>query len=111
MKEKSPLTISQALELLSSLEAHGTVPLKFSYLGDGHFKWINIAEMSRKSGGIEKIENELLIEKLPCIFEELSKNNIEEFNVVDLGCGDGKPIEAVFLYLRENNYFEKYKRT
>lgn len=111
MKKKSSLTISQELELLSSLEAHGSVPLKFSYLGDGYQKWINIAKMSRKSGGVEKIENELLTENLSFVFEELKNNNSKEFNIVDLGCGDGKPIESVFSYLEKNNFLKKYKVT
>lgn len=111
MKKKSSLTISQELELLSSLEAHGSVPLKFSYLGDGYQKWINIAKMSRKSGGVEKIENELLTENLSFVFEELKNNNSKEFNIVDLGCGDGKTIESVFSYLEKNNFLKKYKVT
>lgn len=111
MSKKSPLTISQELELLSSLEAHGSVPLKFTYLGDGYKKWINIAKMSRKSGGVEKIENELLTKNLQYIFKELEDNNVNEFNIVDLGCGDGKPIESIFIYLKENDFFKRYKIT
>jgi len=53
---RNPLTISQELELLSSLEAHGSVPLKFTYIGEGYLNWINVARMSRESGGVEKVE-------------------------------------------------------
>jgi len=109
MKKNNLLSVPQELELLASLEAHGSVPLKFSYLGDGYLKWINIAKISRKSGGVEKIENELLIENLPTIFAELKNNQIKEFNIVDLGCGDGQPIESVFFYLRSSGLFQKYK--
>lgn len=109
MPTKSQLNISQELELLSSLEAHGSVPTKFSYLGDGHINWMNIAKMSRRRGGIEKNESELLAENLPFIFGDLKNNNFKELNIVDLGCGDGKPIESVFLYLKNNGFFKKYK--
>ncbi len=110
MKDKgNHLTVSQELELLSSLEAHGSVPLKFSYLGEGYLKWISLAKMSRESGGVEQIENDILIQNLPFIFKSLKDTNAQEFNIVDLGCGDGKPIESVFSYLKKEGFFEKYK--
>ncbi len=109
MPKNNSLNISQELELLASLEAHGSVPLKFAYLGDGYLKWTNIAKMSRKSGGVEKIENELMTENLPAIFAELKNNKAAEFNIVDLGCGDGQPIESVFSYLKRSGLFQKYK--
>jgi len=109
VRKKGPLSISQELELLSSLEAHGSVPLKFSYLGEGYLKWANLAKMSRDSGGVEQIENNILVQNLPFIFKGLKETNTKEFNIVDLGCGDGRPIESVFSYLKEEGFFKKYK--
>jgi len=109
MQKNSFLTIAQELELLSSLESHGSSPLKFAYLWDGYLKWVKIANLSRKTKGVTKIENDLLVENLPFIFNELKKHDTREFNIVDLGCGDGTPIETVFLYLKNNGFFEKYK--
>jgi len=105
------LDISQELELLSSLEAHGAVPLKFSYIGEGAKKWVKIAQMSRELDGVEKTEDEILLKNLPSLFNETKDHDFQEIHIVDLGCGDGRPIEKVFKYLKENSFFKKYKIT
>lgn len=100
IKNKKSLSLPQELELLASLEAHGAVPLKFAYLDQGFIKWIKIAQKSRASGGLEKLEDKILQKNLPFLFSELEKNKGQEFNIIDLGCGDGRPIGSVFSYLQ-----------
>ncbi len=89
------LTKNQELELLSALDSRAESPSKFSYVGDGYKKWIEIAEKSRDEQSVQFEENFLKIESLPFIFRGIDKNT-KVVNIIDFGCGDGVPMLPIF---------------
>lgn len=98
---KQNLTKNQELELLSALDSRAESPVKFSYIGEGYQKWIDIAAKSREEHSVQFEENLLKIESLPFVFRGVTKDTTT-VNLIDFGCGDGVPMLPIIQYLQDS---------
>lgn len=83
------LTKKQEYELLASISARGEIPDKFSYLNGGAKLWDETYNLRAKEGGMANIEFELLTHHIYSFVNVFQ--NPRGVNLIDLGCGNGKP--------------------
>jgi uncharacterized SAM-dependent methyltransferase len=95
-------SLEEERDILKSITELGEVPTKYDYFGIGSKRWINIAKSRLKEDtkAINILERILLTQKAGAIFDSLSLYGYKNFNLIDLGCGDGSPLYPIFQYLR-----------
>lgn len=95
-------SIEEEMDILESIEERGEVPIKYDYFGIGSKRWIDIAKsrLREDTKAINILERILLTQKASTIFDSLSLYGYNNFNLIDLGCGDGSPLYPIFQYLR-----------
>jgi uncharacterized SAM-dependent methyltransferase len=79
--------------LINSLLTNREIPHKFSYMGDGSEIWREFYANTTKSGSkyyTSNSDSESLDKMLPAISGYLK--DCTKINVIDLGCGDGRPL-------------------
>ena len=91
---------SQEAELITALVGRCEIPLKFEYLGEGADRYTSLAH-PKEVGGETELEVFLPNERKFAQFLE-GKN----FNLLDLGCGDGK--KAAFFISHINKSASAY---
>lgn len=95
------LSKKQEYELITSIKGRGEIPLKFAYIGEGAKYWDEIERhRAQASGGIANVEAELLQRRVAHFLA--SFNDIEVFNIVDIGAGNGRSAVPVLDYLKEH---------
>ena len=92
-------TKKQEFELLTAIKGRGEIPLKFAYLGEGAYNWEAIAQERAKKGGINLIERKLLNSRVEDFLRKYGQVN--QLNVIDIGCGDGSPTYPILEKLNE----------
>jgi uncharacterized SAM-dependent methyltransferase len=95
------LTKRQEYELLASISARGEIPDKFTYLNGGEKFWDEDYKRRIKKGGMAYIELELLKHHIKSFVNVFSTSS--GINLIDLGCGNGKPAIPIIKELRERN--------
>jgi len=95
-------SLEEQKDMLHNLEKKGLMPTKYAYFGMGAKRWIKIANsrLNARGKGINILERVLLTQKARDIFESLAAYGHRNFNLVDLGCGDGSPLYPLLRYLR-----------
>ena len=100
---KSVYSIEQEKEIAYSLRKLHYSPVKYTYFGRGANRWFSYAAMAKARTGVKGIhilENILVQQKVGTIFESLSAYGYRNFNIIDMGVGDGSPAYPVFQYLQ-----------
>lgn len=99
-KRNQFLTEAQEAELITALIGRREIPLKYEYLGEGADRYTSIAHPKEVGGETELdifLSNE---QKFVRFFED------KKFNLLDLGCGDGK--KAAFFISHINKGASAY---
>ncbi len=96
-------SLEEQKDMLYNLEKHHTMPTKYVYFGIGAQRWIRVAEsrLDPKGKGINILERMLLVEKSRSIIGSLAAYGYENFNLIDMGCGDGSPLYPILRYLKK----------
>ena len=94
------LSESQEAELITALVGRREIPLKFEYLGEGADRYTSAAH-PKEVGGETELDILLANERKFAQFFEGKK-----FNLLDLGCGDGK--KAAFFISHINKSASAY---
>jgi len=89
------LSESQEAELMTSLVGRREIPLKFEYFGEGADRYTTFTH-PKEYGGESEID--IFIDNNRQFISALGNNR---FNLLDLGCGDGKKA-AYFMHNLEN---------
>jgi uncharacterized SAM-dependent methyltransferase len=95
----------QEKEISYFLEKLHKSPMKYNYFGMGAKRWLHYAETAKSqtaSKGIHILERILITQKIATIFDSLSAYGYRNFNIIDIGVGDGSPAYPVFRYLQYN---------
>ncbi|MCL4379258.1 MAG: L-histidine N(alpha)-methyltransferase [Candidatus Marsarchaeota archaeon] len=93
----------QEREIAYFLEKLHKSPMKYNYFGMGAKRWFHYAETAKSqtaSKGIHILERILITQKVATIFDSLSAYGYRNFNIIDIGVGDGSPAYPVFRYLQ-----------
>ncbi|MFA5246516.1 MAG: L-histidine N(alpha)-methyltransferase [Candidatus Micrarchaeia archaeon] len=91
------LTKSQQTQIAVS-SRKDELPYKFSYTGEGAAIWNDYSEHSLLCGA-SKLEQQLLEKRLDAVFVPFG--NAKRINIVDIGCGNGKPILPVIAKAKQ----------
>jgi len=90
----------QEAELITGLVGRREIPLKFQYFGEGADRYTSFTHPKEYGG---ESELEIVIDNQRRISQALGNSS---FNLLDLGCGDGK--KAAFLISYLSQYIEGY---
>ncbi len=74
---------------MASISARGEIPDKFTYLNGGEKLWDKSYDRRIKKGGMAYTEHELLVHHIDSFVNVFA--GIKGVNLIDLGCGNGKP--------------------
>lgn len=96
------LAQKQEYELLAAISARGEIPVKFSYLDGGEQSWDAIYNERAKKGGMANTELELLTSHLESFAGTFDKTS--GINLIDLGCGNGRPAIPVLEEFFRNKF-------
>ncbi|MBI3443307.1 L-histidine N(alpha)-methyltransferase [Candidatus Woesebacteria bacterium] len=99
-KRQQFLSESQEAELITALVGRREIPLKFEYLGEGADRYTSLSH-PREVGGETELDILLANERK---FAQLLEG--KNFNLLDLGCGDGK--KAAFFISHINKSASAY---
>lgn len=101
-------TEDQLIELINKLEINRTVPLKFSYLGDGTKYWNEFVDISQKNGTYlaSTIISGLLNKSLQFIIDRVAST--KKVNIIDLGAGDSRSMVEITKYFNDKKMLNKY---
>ena len=103
---KDILNESQIIELITSLENHKTIPLKFAYLNGGAKLWDEYVRSMINNKDYHLDETNRLLETSLNYFA-FRLNNFEQVNIIDIGPGNGytiKPLIDVLQTQTKINY-------
>lgn len=92
------LTNDQTAELITALIGRREIPLKFQYLGEGADKFITLEYTNEYAIGQQELD--LIVENDHLIMSKLGHFN---FNVLDMGCGDGNKAATVVTRLASDS--------
>ncbi len=93
----------QEKEIAYSLQKLHYSPVKYSYFGKGVARWFNYVARAKAQTGAKEIhvlENILVLQKVGTFFDSLSAYGYRNFNIIDIGVGDGSPAYPIFQYLQ-----------
>ncbi|MDE1825110.1 MAG: L-histidine N(alpha)-methyltransferase [Candidatus Micrarchaeota archaeon] len=100
-------SLEEQKDMLYNLQKYNYMPLKYSYFDYGAQRWIRFAQrwlriLKQDPGarGIHVFERVLLTEMIKSIFNSLPSHLYKNFNLIDLGCGDGSPMYPILRYLQ-----------
>lgn len=96
-------SLEQEKEIAYFLEKLHKSPMKYNYFGMGAKRWFHYAETAKSqtaSKGIHILERILITQKVATIFDSLSAYGYRNFNIIDIGVGDGSPAYPIFRYLQ-----------
>lgn len=96
------LTKKQEYELLAAISARGEIPVKFSYLDGGEQLWDEIYSERSEDGGMANTELNLLTSHLESFARVFT--GAQGINLIDLGCGNGKPAIPILKELQKHNF-------
>ena len=90
-------------DILYNLKENRLMPTKYIYFDFGALKWIKIARsrLNAQGKGINILERIMLTQKARAIFDCLPRQNYRNFNLIDLGCGDGSPTYPLLRHLKQ----------
>lgn len=94
-KKKQFFNEEQEAELITALVGRREIPLKFEYFGEGADRYTSFTHPREVGGGTEL---DILIEGQRKIINCLGRR---KFNLLDLGCGDGKKAAFLINHLEE----------
>ncbi|MEK7070682.1 MAG: L-histidine N(alpha)-methyltransferase, partial [Patescibacteria group bacterium] len=94
------LSDRQEAELITALLGRREIPLKFEYIGEGADRYTSLSETKAVGGGTEL---DILFDHERRFASIIEGKN---FNLLDLGCGDGK--KSAFFINRINNAASAY---
>lgn len=88
------LTNGQTAELITALVGRREIPLKFQYIGEGADRFITLEYTNEYAIGQKELE--LIVENDRQIISRLGHL---DFNVLDMGCGDGNKAATIITRL------------
>jgi len=91
----------QEAELVTAIQGRGEIPLKFSYIGAGAQNWNKIAQQRSEGEGINSAEATLLKKRINDFISTVEKK--QNINIIDIGCGNGRPILPILKKLDEED--------
>ncbi|MEX2014808.1 MAG: L-histidine N(alpha)-methyltransferase [Candidatus Saccharimonadales bacterium] len=100
------LTKKQEYELLASISARGEIPDKFTYLNGGWKLWDKTYTQRAQKGGKAYDERELLADHINSFVNVFAKP--KGINLIDLGCGNGKPVIPIIEVLQREKIAVNY---
>ncbi len=100
------LSRRQEFELLTAIKGRGEIPLKFAYIGEGAANWNRVARQRDEFGGVNRVERALLSQKASAFIDALPHGM--KINVIDVGCGNGRPCIPILRELTDRNILFRY---
>ena len=102
------LTEEQLVETVNRIELNKTIPLKFTYLGEGANHWDEFIKNSQTTGGYLTINQEpfLLKKILPLLLERIPQG--KKVNIVDVGAGNSESMLETASYFWNKNLLKNY---
>ena len=97
------LTDKQIAELVTALIGRREMPLKFQYLGEGADRFAQFEHTAEY--GIGQSEIDIIIQNDRRILSHLEN---KEYNLVDMGCGDGKKAAVVMERFAMHDLLQGY---
>ncbi|MDE2019539.1 MAG: L-histidine N(alpha)-methyltransferase [Patescibacteria group bacterium] len=100
------LSKRQEAELVTAIQGRAEIPLKFAYLGEGAYNWDRIARQRSEGKGINSAETALLKKKVGDFLAAVDTQ--KGINIIDIGCGNGRPVLPILERLKEKNIHFTY---
>jgi len=98
----------QILDIISNLNIHREIPLKYNYLDDGATNWDNWVTHLAEEDAPNMMHNtlELVAESLDSIDGLLAGR--KKVNIIDLGVGNAMPVNTLIKHINERGLLNRY---
>lgn len=98
----------QILDIISNLNVHREIPLKYNYLDSGAQNWDSWAKHLKEEDTVNPLNStiDLLHANLGAI--ELLVKGRKRINVIDIGVGNAYPVQELLEHLYNKNILHRY---